>query len=252
MDVFDLRNEIVATYGNYVRSFFSIRDPATRQYVDDYFDSQKLWPEPLIQLNPSFQRGATIDQLVAENVLHPTCGQIFRRGKTPGSLGALMQLHQHQEDAIRVAATGASYVLTTGTGSGKSLAYFIPIVNWVLQNGPGKGIRAIVVYPMNALANSQILELEKFLIHGMPGGNPPVTFARYTGQESTEKRNQIQANPPDILLTNFVMLELIMTRPAEQGLVKAAQGLEFLVLERPCRRPRHPRSPAVRRYPVWS
>lgn len=36
-------------------------------------------------------------------------------------------MHQHQEDAIRVAATGASYVLTTGTGSGKSLAYFIPI-----------------------------------------------------------------------------------------------------------------------------
>ena len=69
---------------------------------------------------------------------------------------------------------------------------------------------------MNALANSQYGELEKFLRNGFPDGKEPVTFARYTGQESEAERKRIVANPPDILLTNYVMLELILTRPQER------------------------------------
>jgi ATP-dependent helicase YprA (DUF1998 family) len=122
------------------------------------------------------------------------------------------------------AATGRSYVLTTGTGSGKSLAYIIPIVNHVLRTGSGQGIKAIVVYPMNALANSQLGELRKFLELGNPMGRRPVTFERYTGQENPTERERIKANPPDILLTTFMMPELILTRPAEQPLVRAAHG----------------------------
>jgi hypothetical protein len=80
---------------------------------------------------------------------------------------------------------------------------------------------------MNALANSQLGELEKFL----GTSNPQVTFERYTGQESQDKRASIIANPPDILLTNYVMLELVLTRPREHRLVKAAKGLWFLVLD---------------------
>ena len=84
---------------------------------------------------------------------------------------------------------------------------------------------------MNALANSQYGELKKFLRYGYPDGKGPVTFARYTGQESDEERNLIIAKPPDILLTNYVMMELILTRPIEQGLIHGAQGLKFLVLD---------------------
>ncbi len=73
------------------------------------------------------------------------------------------------------------------------------------------GIQAIVVYPMNALANSQLNELSKFL-RPEDGPEAPVTFRRYTGQESTLEKEEIRRNPPDILLTNYVMLELIMTR----------------------------------------
>ena len=125
-------------------------------------------------------------------------------------------------------------MLTTGTGSGKSLAYIIPIVDRVLAAKAAgtyrPGIKAIVVYPMNALANSQLRELQKFLTIGYPEG-PPVTFDRYTGQESAEDRARIIANPPDILLTNYVMLELVLTRPRDRGLIEAAQGLWFLVLD---------------------
>lgn len=123
-------------------------------------------------------------------------------------------------------------VLTTGTGSGKSLAYIVPIVDHVLKRGSGKGIQAIVVYPMNALANSQQGELRKFLQFGFGEGREPVTFARYTGQEDPDERKAILRNPPDILLTNYVMLELILTRPHEvESLVKSAKGLQFFVLD---------------------
>src|SRR5260370_32799644 len=104
------------------------------------------------------------------------------------------------------------------------------MVDHVLRAGSGRGIQAIVCYPMNALANSQIKELEKFLKWGYANSSSPVTFARYTGQESDEERNNIIAQPPDILLTNYVMLELILTRAREQKLLANAQ-LRFLVLD---------------------
>jgi len=104
-------------------------------------------------------------------------------------------------------------------------------VDHVLRRGPGKGIQAIVVYPMNALANSQHGELTKFLNDGYSDRKGPVTFARYTGQESDEERQRIMANPPDILLTNYVMLELILTRSQERPLVQQAQNLGFLVFD---------------------
>jgi hypothetical protein len=88
-----------------------------------------------------------------------------------------------------------------------------------------------VIYPMNALANSQMQELNKFL--SPIDGVPAVTFARYTGQESTDERQAIKSNPPDILLTNFMMLELLMTRQSEldQTVIRNCQGLNFVVLD---------------------
>jgi superfamily II DNA/RNA helicase/very-short-patch-repair endonuclease len=232
MNVFNLRDALVHDYSHYVRSFIRVKDDRIKATVDKEIDGGLLWPEPLIQLNPSFQPGGTIDGLVDEGVLHTECGKVFRvKKEETGGAGNQLRLYRHQEQAIRKAREGRNYVLTTGTGSGKSMAYIVPIVDHVLRTGSGKGIKAIVVYPMNALANSQRKELEKFLVHGYGPGARPVTFERYTGQESREDRDRIIANPPDILLTNFVMLELILTRLYERQLIKAAQSLQFLVLD---------------------
>ena len=232
MDVFDLRNSLVKDYSSYISSFIQIQNPYVRKYVDQQLEGGLLWPDPLIQLNPSFKQGAQIEELVDEGVLHETCRQVFRIKPEPDSFGKPLRLHQHQEEAVRIARGGNNYVLTTGTGSGKSLAYIIPIVDFVLRQGSGKGIQAIIVYPMNALANSQLGELKKFLQHGLSDGKSPVTFERYTGQETDEEKKRIMANPPDILLTNYIMLELILTRPDERRtLVRAAKGLKFLVLD---------------------
>jgi hypothetical protein len=231
MDVFNLRHRIIDDYSTYIRSFIEIRDQRIHDKVTAELGSGLLWPDPLIQLNPAFAWGGSVDDLVGEDLLHEECSKIFRAGKTEKNpVGSPMRLYKHQTDAIRAAKSGDNYVLTTGTGSGKSLSYIIPIVDDVLRTGSGSGIKAIIVYPMNALANSQINELEKFLHHGY-NGHPPVTFQRYTGQEGEEARQQIVDNPPDILLTNYVMLELILTRPYEQKLVQAASNLKFLVFD---------------------
>lgn len=232
MDIFELRNKLISEYQSYVQSFICIKDPRIKNYVDSNIQDGMLWPEPLIQLNPSFQPGDTINNLVEQDILHPDCSRIFRiKNDSHDYDGKPLTLHKHQSDAIKVAQKGRNYVLTTGTGSGKSLAYIIPITNYILYSGSGNGIKAIVVYPMNALANSQYGELTKFLSNGFPDGKGPVTFAKYTGQESDQERNTIITNPPDILLTNYVMLELILTRPAEKALVRAAKGLKFLVFD---------------------
>ena len=84
---------------------------------------------------------------------------------------------------------------------------------------------------MNALANSQYEELSKFLEKGYPEADSPVRFARYTGQEKGEAREALRRDPPDILLTNYMMLELLLTRAEDRQLVRAAQGLRFLVFD---------------------
>ena len=231
MNVFQMRERLIADYAAYVGSFIEIRDQRIRDRVADDLEEGRLWPNPLIQLNPNFEPGEWIDELADQGLLHDECRRVFRRKPERQIDNGPLRLHRHQVDAIRAARTGVNYVLTTGTGSGKSLAYIIPIVDHVLRNGSGKGIQAIVVYPMNALANSQEGELRKFLQHGYPNDKGPVTFARYTGQEKDEVRRQIVAAPPDILLTNYVMLELILTRPQEGPLVEAARGLRFLVFD---------------------
>jgi ATP-dependent helicase YprA (DUF1998 family) len=232
VDVFGLRQRLVEDYADFTRSFVNIRDARISGHVDRVLEEGLLWPEPIVQLNPAFEPGGTVEELVAGGVLHERCSAIFRRGKTTENPeGEPLLLHRHQREAIEIARTGENYVLTTGTGSGKSLTYIVPIVDHVLRRGSGRGIQAIVVYPMNALANSQLGELEKFLSVGPPGSTGLVRVGRYTGQESDEERQALLARPPDILLTNYVMLELILTRPQERKIVDAARGLRFLVLD---------------------
>ncbi|MGA5305855.1 DEAD/DEAH box helicase [Nucisporomicrobium flavum] len=238
MDAFGVHRELINDYRAFTSGFVDVRDRRIAAHVGERLDSGVQWPDPWVSLNPSFAPGGRIADLVTEGLLHPECDRIFRHKKNatdPGAEG--LQLRRHQREAIEAARDGSSYVLTTGTGSGKSLAYIVPIVDRLLRDRDATGqrrpgVKAIVVYPMNALANSQRHELEKFLHYGYADGQEPVSFARYTGQESDEERRRILADPPDLLLTNYVMLELVLTRPQERDhLIRAARGLQFLVLD---------------------
>ena len=228
MDPFGVLNDVLDDYKSFVRGFLNIRDPAVLAKVQREVDNGLMWPEPWLALNPAFEPGGSVDDLVDLGILHQDCRDIFRARTSLNTQGQEITFHRHQVKAIEIASRRESYVLTTGTGSGKSMAYIVPIVDRVLRDGSGRGIRAIIVYPMNALANSQHGELEKFL----GKDNPKVTFARYTGQESRAERDVILADPPDILLTNYVMLELMLTRPRERrSLITGAQNVSFLVLD---------------------
>ena len=230
-DAFETRDALVKDYMQYTKSFISIRDPKIKEFVERHLDEGGFWPQPLLQLNPAFESGETIEELAQQGILHPQCAEIFRVGKSnDNTTGASLRLYQHQSEAIHKAHEGKSYVLTSGTGSGKSLTYIVPIVNHVLSTPKRKGIKAIVVYPMNALVNSQERELKKFLSVD-DQGDSPVTFGCFTGQEDQEKRDQLRQNPPDILLTNYMMLELLLTRDEDKKIAEAAQGLQFLVFD---------------------
>lgn len=225
MDAFQLCKSLISDYSEYVSGFLNIRDERLKDYVDRFLSRGSLWPEARVQLNPAYEKGATVEDLVREGLLHPDCTQIFRTKE-----GKTFHLYRHQEEAIRKAAKGESYVLTTGTGSGKSLCFFIPIVDYVLKNDPqDKRVRAIIVYPMNALINSQ-LEGFKNLLSNLPGC--PVTVVRYTSQEDAQTRERLQKNPPHILLTNYVMLELMLARHHEQVFVDQNYArIKFLVFD---------------------
>lgn len=132
MDVFDLRDRLISDYADYVRSFVPVRDQRLREAVNAELDAGLLWPQPRLGLNPAFEAGASIDELVGQGVLHPGCADIFRV-KRDGQPSRELRLFRHQVDAIGAARRGVSYVLTTGTGSGKSLGYIIPIVDTVLR-----------------------------------------------------------------------------------------------------------------------
>src|SRR3954465_12022965 len=118
MDVFALRDQLVRDYREYAESFLTIKDERIRAHIERELDAGLLWPDPPLQLNPAFESGGYIDDLVQEDLLDTDCGLVFRIGKEPrpDSRGDPLRLHLHQAEAIRAARTGKNYVLTTGTG----------------------------------------------------------------------------------------------------------------------------------------
>lgn len=231
MSVFELHSRVLADYRDFVRSFFIIADDHARGFVDRSLDEEaRLWPDFLLQVSPSYARAATVDELVSQGKLHAETARIFRT-----HTGQPFHLYQHQLEALDQARLAKSYVVTSGTGSGKSLTYFLPIIDALLkQPSTGDRVAALVVYPMNALVNSQLQALEKLRegYERRTGQRFPVSFAKYTGETAEAVRNDLRNHPPQIMLTNYVMAELMLVRPEDQRFLEhAGGGLRFLVMD---------------------
>lgn len=228
MTIFNLDRSVVETYRDFARSFTAIRADDLRTKIDAHYADGRFWPDPLVQINPKFRPGSTVEEMVARGNAHADCARMYR-----GHEGSFV-LHKHQVEAIDLARRRQSFVVTTGTGSGKSLCYFFPIIDRVLHArdaGEPPQTRAIIVYPMNALANSQLEELYKRLAG--TGLESRIRFLPYTGQQEEEAREKVVSEVPDILLTNFMMLELLLTRQTDRdkAILQNCRGLEFLVLD---------------------
>ena len=222
LDVFQLREQVVDEYRGYVQSFINVFDPRIDEFVRGRLEAGELWPDAVLQLNPAFEMDQTLGELAADDVLMPETARFFGVGR---------KLYRHQREAIDIAQLDESYVVTTGTGSGKSLTYLVPIYDAIIRDSPERhSVRALLIYPMNALINSQLDALRDYQEENFP--DSPVRFDRYTGQEREEDRERILNDPPHILLTNYVMAEYILVRPNERPLLSTAtRDLRTLVMD---------------------
>jgi len=257
MNPFEILSAVQQDYLTYVQTFQRFQNQAIEKWIGERIEhGTLLWKPPFVQLSRPFAPGDTLETLVAEGLLHPRTPAVFCANPAdPHS--PPVRLYKHQSDTIR-AILGhpqsenpkSNVVVATGTGSGKSFAFGIPIVSEALRmRSQGVvGIKAVIVYPMNALANSQYDDFSQRL-HGTG-----LTIARYTGDtahspdEALDRyrrvtgrqqpydsqilsREEIQAAPPDILMTNYVMLELLLTRFDDRKLFATPDVLRFLVLD---------------------
>jgi ATP-dependent helicase YprA (DUF1998 family) len=175
MKAFEFDHHLINSYARFSRSFSTVRPEDLKSEIDRQYDAGRFWPDALLSLNPRFLKGDTVDDLVASGDLDDATGQIFRFGDKP------LRFHRHQAQSIAKARAGQSYVVTTGTGSGKSLCFFVPVVDAIIRRrkaGKPRGAIAIIVYPMNALANSQIKEIEGFISPSGLAGGHLIRFAR--------------------------------------------------------------------------
>ena len=128
LDVFHLHSQIMDDYRLFVDSFVNIKDDTIRHKVEEEMAGGKFWPEPLLQFNPAFELGDSVQDLCSEGILHPAIQDIFSG----------FSLFKHQVEAIRIGSQGKDFVVTSGTGSGKSLTFLGTVFNHLLNNGTGR------------------------------------------------------------------------------------------------------------------
>lgn len=234
-------------FKKYIRSTFQIQDKEFNDIFSDKIDSFKLLKGPYVALNKPYKPGKSIVELVKEGVLSKELLKM-------DGLNLTRPLYTHQEKAIKKAMEGLNLVISTGTGSGKTESFLLPILNSIaldIENGiTDRGIQAMLLYPMNALANDQRERIREILKN-----YPDITFGHYTGetkkstkeamrfytQEYNEEplpnelisREQILENPPNLLFTNYSMLEYMLLRTAEEKLItfETSKMWKYIVLD---------------------
>ncbi|TDU05352.1 helicase-like protein [Streptomyces sp. 846.5] len=239
------------TYRRYLRSLLPVRDPALAAALDAQITGSPLLTKgPLLEATPPYRTGASLRELIGEGVL----GAGFARLGGP-ALPLDRPLYLHQEQALRKAAAGRNLVVATGTGSGKTESFLLPVLSSLCAEQAagtlGPGVRALLLYPMNALANDQQRRLRRLL-----ADSPELTFGRYTGDTPERahqgtslfealnpgeprlpnellSREEMRETPPHLLLTNYAMLEYLLLRPADLELFEGRYGgsWRFVVLD---------------------
>lgn len=224
---------ITDTYKSYIKSTFFIKDDAFREAYYEELDVFNFANGPYLEVVDAFEQSRSLKDLVEEGLLSPLFPKLLEHDREQYT----RPLYSHQEDAVRVALSDRNMVVTTGTGSGKTECFLYPILHHLLEEERKKtlcpGVRVLLLYPMNALANDQMKRLRTLLAK-----YPAITFGAYTGEtEQTYKkaqevykklhdneeplpnelicRDQMKEQPPHILVTNYAMLEYLLLRPTD-------------------------------------
>lgn len=244
----EITNYIREEFTNYINSTYDVDDESYSKLISNQINSLALYKGPYVHTVLPFIKGKSIRQLIDEGVLDEDFLKL-------GNIDVDRKLYLHQETALRRANQGNNLVITTGTGSGKTESFMYPIINSILKtihNGTKPiGVKAILLYPMNALVNDQ-----KDRLRALLRNYPDITFGSFTGEtkeslSDEEKiilqqqedviyppnellsREQMRESPPDILFTNYSMLEYLLIRPADYKIISPATmlGWKFLILD---------------------
>lgn len=243
MNPLEVSKRIEESYTNYLRTAFSTQ---RGEWRDDFADALRsgldLVKGPYLQATPPFELAASLADLVHDGVLSDG----FRR-LPPKAFPPDRRLYRHQDTAIRKALDGRNLLIATGTGSGKTEAILFPVIEMLLREAAAgtlsqPGVRALLLYPMNALANDQVRRFRSIL-----SAFPEITFGRYVG-DTKEKpreaqnvydalflgeprlpnellsRDEMREAPPHILITNFSMLEYLLLRPDDHAFFDGDTG----------------------------
>ena len=237
-------------YENYLRTSFFFRDPALRASFQVALQKEEeLLKGPFDEPARAFARGTTAKELARE------CFDGGCEGLEPALIDG--SVYTHQERAVRLAFIEArNVVVATGTASGKTESFLYPILFELYQQHLARkldepGVRALVLYPMNALANDQRERLGAICRQLQTAGSDfTPTFGQYIGETPHSGRtggtgegeaapgellyrDQMRGTPPHILLTNYSMLEYLLMRPEDSPLFDdgRARNWQFLVLD---------------------
>ena len=186
----NIKNEFV----DYISTTHSFADNNLQtQFVREL--NENISKGPLLEIKDVFVQGKSINELIDEGVLSP----LFRELEAAKPSGKLYQhklpidrkLYLHQENAIRSIVGGNNAVVSTGTGSGKTNCFLIPVLNELLREKeegtiPSAGVRALFIYPMNALANDQMKNIREILMC-----YPDITFGVYNGGTENDEEKAI-------------------------------------------------------------
>ncbi|MFV9505159.1 MAG: DEAD/DEAH box helicase [Oscillochloridaceae bacterium umkhey_bin13] len=212
-------------YRSYLQSEFRAKDPTLKAALDTALTQPRfLAQDPFYQAHRPFRAGLPWTALG----LDPSLARVMAR--RAGSARA----YQHQATAIQtlLAPEPTSVVVTTGTGSGKTEAFLLPVVQNAITDATTfrrPGLTAILIYPMNALANDQYERIRAYLEEA--GWTSSVEVAQYDRSTTQQRRRELRERPPHILLTNYVMLEYLLVRPADRDAIFANHRCRFLVLD---------------------
>lgn len=218
---------ILDEYKNNVCSTLELAGCNEEQFADRTEELRKkilenLYSETVayLSLNRSYKRhSGTFETFCIERQLHDSLRTMFPNFKTEN-------LYIHQAQAIDSILADKTTIISTGTGSGKTESFLIPLLNHCLNAKGTPGIKAIILYPMNALASDQLRRI------GEAVKEHRVSVGSFIGSTSQEQRNTLIACPPDILITNYVMLDRLITKERTRSMfVLSAATLRYLVVD---------------------
>lgn len=217
-------DQVIQEYRNYLLTEFRARDEKLRKALEEALTRPLfLAQDAFFQTHRPFKSGKTWKDLGLDNRL---AGVMEKRS---GSKTAY--LHQSEAISNLLSSEATPLVVTTGTGSGKTECFLLPVIQNAIEDSANfkrRGLTAILVYPMNALANDQEMRIKEYL---QDSGHTHVKVERYDRSTKQEKREEMRKNPPHILLTNYMMLEYLLVRPADRDDLFANHRCRFVVLD---------------------